>query len=138
MTVEFRMPFGKFRGELLTKVPASYLTWMIVQGHALSFKAEEELERRGTPCDLKISITPHSIDRASQRMIHLWLSTQLRDEGLYAWLSRRARAAVETVPMEQRVRSQRVEYDGIVFILEFSTLVPVLKSVWLAGSKDEP
>ncbi|WP_171972338.1 hypothetical protein [Pseudoalteromonas sp. EB27] len=40
--------FGLHRGEAYTKLPASFLTWMIATKHEKSKYASEELKRRET------------------------------------------------------------------------------------------
>jgi hypothetical protein len=133
----FRLSFGKFKNTELTKVPSSYLNWMIVQGHQFAFKAEEELARRGTPCNKTVDIAPHAVDRASQRMMHLWISTQETGEGIYSWLLRRSSAALLAMSSQEKKDRKKVEHDGVIFVLDFNTVIPILVSVWLAGGKDE-
>ncbi len=136
--VEFQMPFGKFRGHFITRVPPSYLQWMITQGHPMAFKAQEELERRGTKCTYRVDIKAHAIDRASQRLMYLWVSTAMENEGLFSWLVRRASDALDTLPKDQRLGNLKLEHDGVIFVMDFSTLIPVVKSVWGAGTEGEP
>lgn len=65
------MPFGKYKGERITRVPVGYLRWMSNIRHEFSEYAEEEMDRRGTVL-ITVEITGHAIDRASLLCRHIW------------------------------------------------------------------
>lgn len=128
--------FGKHNGELWTRVPASYLRWLVNQPEEMpEFSehkkiAQAELDRRGTKITHEVELSPHAIDRASLRVRKIWHETALNDdEGLYSWLSRVANEACKSV----KGKPERITYLGIVFIFKQGNIFPVLKSVIYKG-----
>jgi hypothetical protein len=59
--------FGKHKGERWTRVPISYLKWLVNVGSQYAEIAQAELDRRGTRLTHDINLTGHAIDRASLR-----------------------------------------------------------------------
>ena len=88
--------FGKHRGTLWTRIPPSYLVWMINTGHSRAAIAQAELDRRGMS-QPSVDVSARAIDRASLRLLDLWQRTRNRDknEGLHAWLTRMATEALD-------------------------------------------
>jgi hypothetical protein len=123
-THNVRLTFGRFRGELLTRVPASYLKWMAGSGSEMADLARAEMERRGTATP-DIDVTGHALDRASTRLWRLWKKTRRNEEGLHAWLSRRAAEAIRKGTRD----GDRVTHAGVVFFVKFDGSWPVLASV---------
>jgi hypothetical protein len=88
--------FGKHKGERWTRVPVSYLKWLINEGTQYAEIARAEIARRGTKIDWSVEVSPHAIDRASIRCRRIWHETALNpEEGLFSWLNRVANEAVE-------------------------------------------
>lgn len=123
MTVDF----GKHRDELYTRVPVSYLRWMINDGHSRSDIAEAELKRRNIdPADRLIEISGHAIDSASLRVRRTWHEDRGKDEGLHAWLLRVCEEALsQFAPDDQG----RIHYKGMRLVFQPGELYPVLKTV---------
>jgi len=117
--------FGKHKGTPWTRVPVSYLKWMINVGHTQAVIAEEELRRRGTVTpDLEVS--GHAIDRASQRCLDKWKETRRdKKEGLHAWLVRVAGEA----RMHGKLHRGKYQYLGMQFAFEEDGVWPVLLTV---------
>lgn len=136
MSHNFRLPVGKYKGELITRVPVNYLRWMTNGRHALAKYAQAELDRRGVSECHPIDISSHAIDRASQRLMHHWMSSAEDGDGIYTWLMKSACEALYEVTECDRIGSKRVERSGVVYVFEFSTVQPVLKSVWLSGESE--
>lgn len=97
-------------------------------------KAREELTRRGSNMPT-LTVSNHAIDRASQRLLPLWISTRKDDnEGLHSWLMR-----VATVAFQQGERLSpkagddpdafTVKHQGITFAFQQGWEFPVLKTV---------
>src|SRR5690349_17976474 len=84
------LTFGKHRGQLLTRVPVSYLRWIVNQvGMDPYWKklANAEHTRRGGHMP-RLELSGHAIDNASLRIRHVWHETREEEEGLYSWLMR--------------------------------------------------
>ena len=91
----YKFTFGKHKGDSITRVPVSYLRWMINQfdfSHGdIQGMAKKELDRRGSFLP-ELEISGHAIDKASTRCIKIWKNTRLKEEGLYTG------AAVLSIP----------------------------------------
>lgn len=129
---EFTLEGGKHAGEPLTRVPASYLRWMVNEGHQYADFAEAELKRRGTAVPA-VELTPHALDRASLRLLDVWQRTRFKKEGLHTWLGRMAERALEN----RDAGDGRYMHMGCIFIFSMIGRWPVLKSVWVKGRSDD-
>lgn len=127
----FKMPNGKFQGKYITRVPVSYLKWMVNSRHQLADHAKAELERRGTVTP-QIDISGHAIDRASQRLLPLWQKDLMPEEGLHAWLARRGYEAWQMICVTEK---DKVEYLGVIWAFERDGDWPVLKTVMYKGER---
>ena len=58
-----RIEFGKHKGELFTRLPVSYLKWMINENAQQSDIAKAEFERRGDTMP-EVELSGHAIDNA--------------------------------------------------------------------------
>jgi len=124
-THNLRVDFGKHAGELYTRLPVSYLKWMVNVSHSRAEIAKAELERRGTVTpDLEVS--GHAIDRASLSCRKIWHETRGGDEGLHAWLVRMAAEALEKADVDDKGRHQ---HNGMLLAFEQDGNWPVLKTV---------
>lgn len=116
--------FGKHNGEPYTRLPVSYLKWMVNSGHSRKHIAEAELKRRGTVTP-DMDISGHAIDRASLNCLDIYRNTRNQDEGIHAWLSRMADEAIKTEPDKKG----RHIYNNMKFAFEKDGCWPVLKTV---------
>jgi hypothetical protein len=123
--------FGKHNGELWTRIPVSYLKWLVNQprrnpGDIKADIAASELKRRGTITPT-IEVSGHAIDRASLMCRKTWHQTAINEEeGLHAWL---CRMAVEAREKGTKLDSGKYRYQGMKFAYEEGELYPVLKTV---------
>lgn len=62
-----RITFGKHKGELFTRLPVSYLKWMVNEKAQEWEIAKAEFERRGDTMPL-VELSGHAIDNASLRV----------------------------------------------------------------------
>lgn len=125
----FIMPSGKHQGERLTRVPVSYLKWMVRENHTLGVHAQAELDRRGTVTP-DIEISGHAIDSASLRIRKLWHESRGEQEGLHAWLCRMATAALADGRLvEQGLSGDKIAYGGALWCFTRSGAWPLLKTV---------
>ena len=131
---KFRLPAGKFKGVLITRVPPGYLRWMISTGHSYTNKARAELHRRGT-VEPNIEVTAHAIDRASTRLLGMFTLEAKPNEGLHSWLSRTAEEALDQAS-EPMCDNYKVSYRDVIFVFDMKFVVPVLKSVWHHGEEE--
>jgi len=122
--------FGKHKGELYTRIPVSYLRWMVQCGHQESEIARAELERRGTTLPT-VEISGHAIDTASLRVRKIWHETRAENEGLNSWLIRMCNEALEESEPDA---DNRVHYNGMRLVFE-SGEWPVLKTVMRKDKK---
>ena len=119
------MSFGKHRGELLTRVPASYLRWMVNEKSPMHEQARAEIERRGHKLP-EVELSGHAIDNASLRVRKIWHETRGKDEGLHSWLQR---VTLEALEKGERLDSGRIKYLGMKLVIEQGEEFPVLKTV---------
>lgn len=119
--------FGRHKGERYTRIPISYLKWMINSNHDKKAIAEAELKRRGTVTpDLELS--GHAIDKASLRCLEVWKNTRNENEGLHAWLLRMSAEAMKH-GMEGSNKYKGGE-DDIVYFYSSMKFVFVKDGVW--------
>lgn len=121
LTIEF----GKYKGELFTRLPVSYLRWMINEKTQQHEIAKAEFERRGDTMP-KVEISGHAIDNASLRVLNIWHKTREKDEGLYSWLQRMTLDALE---LGSKLKSGKIKFMGIKFVIEQGEEFPVLKTI---------
>lgn len=121
--------FGKHRGELLTRVPASYLKFMVNQNTAQADVAKAEIERRGHSLP-EVELSGHAIDNASLRVRKIWHETKVNeDEGMYTWLQR---ITLEAIEKGERLESGKIKYLGMKLVVEVGEEFPVLKTIMRA------
>ena len=126
------MTFGKHEGTPITRVPVSYLRWMVNNNTRQADQARAELERRGTTCP-RLEISGHAIDRASQRLLEIWQSKRKKGEGLHSWLVR----TVEKALKGGAVSGDKIKFRGMVFVFDRSTAEwPVLMTVMLNDKRN--
>ena len=63
--------FGKHKGERFTRLPVSYLRWMINEKTRQHEIAKAEFDRRGDTMP-KVDLSGHAIDKASLRCLGIW------------------------------------------------------------------
>jgi hypothetical protein len=120
-----KVSFGKHKDELITRVPVSYLKWMINEKTPQYEVAKAEFERRGDTMP-KVELTGHAIDNASLRVRKIWHETRGKDEGLYSWLQRMTLEAIEHgEPMGDEVHW----YKGMKFCITEGEEFPTLKTI---------
>jgi hypothetical protein len=74
-----------------------------------------------------VSITPHAVDRASERCISLWRRTREPGEGLYGWLLRLSTEALKRGT--ERRGGRQIAYAGLLFGFDRSGARPVLTTI---------
>lgn len=132
-THDLIVEFGKHKGERWTRLPISYLKWLINQKDCKWKEiAQAELDRRGisTPTDLEIS--GHAIDSASLRIRKTWHENRQEEEGLYSWLLRLGSEALKLANGEESVIHCNVKW---VFV--YGEYYPTLKTVMFKPSKQK-
>ncbi len=117
--------FGKHKGERFTRLPASYLKWMVNINHSQADIAQAELKRRGTVTP-DLDISGHAIDRASLHCRKLWHQTRQENEGIHAWL---VRISSEALMQGKRDEKGRYQWKELRLIFEMDGQWPVLKTV---------
>ena len=127
-THNLKVDFGKHKGELYTRLPISYLTWMINIGHSKSEIAKAELERRGTVMPT-IEISGHAIDRASLTCRKIWHNDRGENEGLNAWLLRVSAEALE----KGEKQDDKILWKGMKFVFQTGKVYPTLKTIMRKG-----
>jgi hypothetical protein len=119
--------FGKHRGELYTRLPVSYLKWMVNSDHSKAEIAQAELDRRGTTTPA-IEVSGHALDRASQQLLSKWKkdTDDGKKQGIHSWLIENAqKAIINGKSPEEGVYI----YRGMKFIFLIGSAYPVLKTV---------
>lgn len=122
--------FGKHKGERWTRLPLSYLKWLINENTQWKNIALSELERRGTSLDdmKNMEISGHAIDRASIFCAKIWKQTRHREEGIHAWLFRMANLALKDGTIAGPDSDVRFYLD-IKWVFSFGEIYPTLKTV---------
>jgi hypothetical protein len=117
--------FGKHKGELFTRLPVSYLRWMINEKAPMVEYAKAEFERRGDTMP-KVELSGHAIDNASLRVRKIWHETRGDDEGLYSWLMR---MTLEAIEHGEKLDSGKIKYKGMKFVIVEGEEFPSLKTI---------
>lgn len=117
--------YGRHNGELITRLPISYIRWMINERAPMWEYAKAEFERRGDTMP-KVELSGHAIDNASLRVRKIWHETRGTDEGLYSWLQR---VTLEALLQGVRLESGKIKYQGMKFVIEQGEEFPVLKTI---------
>lgn len=122
--------FGRHIGELFTRLPISYLKWMINEGTQQRDLAAAELKRRGTVTP-ELEISHHAIDRASTRLERVWKKDREDpEEGVYTWLHR---VALRAWKEGERLASGKVRIGCAGHILKMAfeegEVWPILKTI---------
>lgn len=117
--------FGKHKGELFTRLPLSYLRWMINENAPMADYAKAEFDRRGDTMP-KVELSGHAIDNASLRVRKIWHETRGKDEGLYSWLQR---VTLEAIDKGEVLESGKIKYLGMKFVIAEGAEFPVLKTI---------
>lgn len=119
-----RIETGKHAGELYTRLPVSYLRWMVNVRHQCDDVAQAELDRRGTQ-NPDLDVSGHAVDRLSLDALWLWRADAAKGEGINAWLHRIAKAALHVEPCAPG----KHVWGPLVLVFEEGTSWPVLKTV---------
>jgi hypothetical protein len=119
-----RIKFGKHAGELVTRVPVSYLKWMINEKTLQHETAKAEFERRGDTMP-KVELSGHAIDNASLRVRKIWYETSNENEGLYSWLQR---MTLEALAQDEPIDG-KVHYNGMKLVIAEGEEFPTLKTI---------
>lgn len=120
-THNLMVDFGKYRGERWTRLPISYLRFIVNQfdtDDERRLLAESELARRGTTVPNNLEVSGHSIDRASQ-ITHDW-----KDVGVHSWLIKIGEEALKEV-----YGQPEVTYKGFKFVFVYGNYYPTLKTI---------
>ena len=117
--------FGRHKGQLYTRIPAGYLLWMVNHNHRSAAIARAELDRRGTILP-EVEISGHAIDRASLRVMDIYLTDARNGEGLHAWL---CRMATEALRHGQPQRNDKFIHRGIALVIDRTGVWPIVVTV---------
>jgi hypothetical protein len=120
--------FGKYQGQRWTRIPLSYLRWLVNERTQYSEIAKAELDRRGSSVmiDKSVELSAHAIDKASLRLRKIWHETAIDDnEGIYTWLERISGEAYKCIQEGET----DVIYSRIKFAFMVGEVYPVLKTV---------
>lgn len=117
--------FGKYTGILYTRIPVSYLMWMINIKHEKANIAKAELKRRGTILPT-LDISGHAIDRASLKCQYLWKEDRKENEGLYSWLIRISMEALSKFKLD---KDSCIFYKKMKLAFTMDGEWPILKTV---------
>lgn len=122
-----RINYGKHKGTLVTRLPVSYLRWMINNNAPMVEYAVAELARRGDILPTA-EISGHAMDRTSLRVARIWKDNRYEDEGLYTWLMR---ITLEALTYGEKVSDDTYLYLGMKLVIvqgeEFPVLLTIMK-----------
>jgi hypothetical protein len=144
-THNLKVDFGRHRDMLYTRVPVSYLKWMVQSNHTHKDIAEAELARRGTVTST-LDISGHAIDRASLRCHDIWMRDAKKsdkdgvtlEEGLHAWLVRICTEALvgKTIADYPECNDCEIIYKGMKLVFQRGAW-PVLKTIMPCKKTEE-
>lgn len=117
--------YGKHKGELFTRLPVSYLRFMINNKTPMWEIARAEFDRRGSTIP-KVEISGHAIDSASLRVRKIWHETRSKTEGLHSWLQR---ITLEAIDNGSKDHSGKILYKGMKLVIKEGEEFPVLKTI---------
>ncbi len=117
--------YGKHKGELFTRLPVSYLRWMINEKAPLHEYAKAEFDRRGDTMPM-VELSGHAIDNASLRVRKIWHNDRGQDEGLYSWLQR---VTLEALKDGVKLESGKIKYKGMKLVIAEGEEFPSLKTI---------
>ncbi len=122
-----RIGFGKYAGERYTRLPVSYLRWMVTNQTRDHDMAQAELDRRGIAVtDDGLEISGHAIDTASLRLWAEFQHDHNEGEGLNTWLRR---ILTEALAAGEPDANNRLTWrDRVTLVIEPGELVTVLKT----------
>lgn len=117
--------YGKHKFKLFTRLPRSYLTWMVNEQAPQYEVAMAELDRRGTALP-EVELSGHAIDSASLRCRKIWHENKAENQGLYSWLQQ---VTLEAIKDGERLESGKIKYLGMKFVVHEGEEFPVLKTI---------
>lgn len=124
-----KITFGKHNGELVTRLPISYIRWLMNESGMEQYwkdVARSEFERRGDTMPT-VELSGHAIDNASLRVRKIWHETALsKEEGLYSWLMR---ITLEAIEKGEKLESGKIKYLGMKLVVEQGEEFPTLKTI---------
>lgn len=120
-----RIDYGKHNGELMTRLPISYIRWMINEKAPMWEYAKAEFDRRGDTMP-KVEISGHAIDKASLRVINVWRADARIGEGIYSWLQR---IVLEALARGKKKYEDTYFYLGMKLIIVKGEEYPSLKTI---------
>ncbi len=123
--------FGKHKGERWTRIPVSYLKWLVNESSNWRETALAELKRRGTTLSYEVEISGHAIDRASLNCRKTWHETAEDGEGIHAWLVRMATEAIGS-----KGKQELIHWKGVKLAFTYGEYYPILKTVMPSKQKE--
>ncbi len=139
ITQNLTVSFGKYKGQLWTRVPMAYLRWLInqpVRTAESEFELEQakkrqliaklELKRRGVSMlNINIDVSDHAIDRASLKCLNIYQASAKPDEGIATWTKR-----IGSEALAHGVRVGRyIHYNGMKLVINQMEVYPVVVTV---------
>jgi len=118
--------FGKHKGERWTRIPISYLRWLIDVDSQYAPIAKKELARRGTILEHEIILTSHAIDRFYLRYFKAGIKRKdiVISGGIYSYLYKLANEALKLANGVEEVK-----YKKLKFIFRYGKLDTALVTV---------
>lgn len=129
--------FGRHKGDRFTRLPVSYLKFMINNQTQQCDLAQAELNRRGITELPDLELSSHAIDKASYRLVRAWQSNRRKigrtnQEGLYTWLMRISADALQDPVLDREGRYLHRD-SGVILVFEKDCQWPILKTVYKAS-----
>jgi hypothetical protein len=134
------MPFGKYEGQRVTRVPVGYLKWAVANAASSMVETKEgsfpfhevaksEITRRGERLE-NIDVSLHAIDRASLYFLPIWRLEHGHMEGIASWVGRIAWEAWQSRRPEEKREGNtwKITRGRVTFIVE-EMAIPVVKTV---------
>lgn len=126
--------FGKHSGELYTRLPCSYLWFMVNNTTREHETARAELDRRGMTDQPELEVSGHAIDGASLRCRKTWHKDRAENEGINSWLKR---VSGEVLRDGKPVGDSKIYHERtrLIFVFDHDGVWPILKTIYPANKK---
>ena len=126
------MPYGRYKGVPVVKIPNSYLRWLINQpGIPEIIKQEAAKKLENSDFDnTDIDISRHAIDMFSKRFLSKWENRKIGIATSVAHLAIEALTKGKLLIDERNIdKGIKMYFDGIIWVFNWDDIFPQYKTL---------